>query len=320
MSRETNIQIRRGNASRWADVNPILDSGEMGYESDTGRFKIGDGDISWNLLDYAAPHNLSELLDVSIENVSNGQLLSYDASSGTWTNKTLQNGLIKTNSTQIGSYSNAGGNGCDSNGDYSLALGLNAITYGDYSISIGYNTKTNADYSFAFGNGAKTRINGQEASASGIFTNIGDAQFSRYHLRTETANNTSKELTIDGLSPNSNNRLIISPRSSWTFEIKLSAYNYTDNLGASFIFRGSIKRNNSNVTSLVGSINSDIFYEENMNSCSADVVADNTNDSLNINVVGINGKNILWHGVVDVSEVRKSLAVADDDYKYVSDV
>lgn len=49
----TSIKTRRGTASTWSSVNPILDAGEFGYESDTTKFKIGDGVKRWNSLDYA---------------------------------------------------------------------------------------------------------------------------------------------------------------------------------------------------------------------------------------------------------------------------
>ena len=49
------IQLRRGNAQEWANVNPTLAQGELGIELDTGRFKIGDGVSAWNTLKYERP-------------------------------------------------------------------------------------------------------------------------------------------------------------------------------------------------------------------------------------------------------------------------
>ena len=46
------IQIRRGFSFNWEAVNPILSQGEMGYELDTGKLKIGDGATAWNPLPY----------------------------------------------------------------------------------------------------------------------------------------------------------------------------------------------------------------------------------------------------------------------------
>jgi hypothetical protein len=49
------IQLRRGSAQEWANVNPTLAIGELGIEIDTGRIKIGDGITAWNSLRYERP-------------------------------------------------------------------------------------------------------------------------------------------------------------------------------------------------------------------------------------------------------------------------
>ena len=46
------IQLRQGTQTLWAQKNPILNNGEPGYETDTGRFKVGDGSTTWLALDY----------------------------------------------------------------------------------------------------------------------------------------------------------------------------------------------------------------------------------------------------------------------------
>jgi len=48
----TKIQIRRGTALSWSISNPILSSGELGFEIDSNKFKIGDGISEWNDLYY----------------------------------------------------------------------------------------------------------------------------------------------------------------------------------------------------------------------------------------------------------------------------
>lgn len=37
------IQMRRGTAASWAAANPVLAQGELAFETDTGRTKVGDG-------------------------------------------------------------------------------------------------------------------------------------------------------------------------------------------------------------------------------------------------------------------------------------
>ena len=52
----TRMQQRRGTASQWVSSNagdgPILNAGEIGWESDTNKFKIGDGVSYWDDLTY----------------------------------------------------------------------------------------------------------------------------------------------------------------------------------------------------------------------------------------------------------------------------
>jgi hypothetical protein len=47
------IQIRRGTASQWASTNPILADGELGFETDTKKGKLGNGVTAWNSLPYS---------------------------------------------------------------------------------------------------------------------------------------------------------------------------------------------------------------------------------------------------------------------------
>lgn len=48
----TRMQQRRGTAAQWTAANPILSAGEIGFESDTGQFKIGDGTTAWADISY----------------------------------------------------------------------------------------------------------------------------------------------------------------------------------------------------------------------------------------------------------------------------
>lgn len=48
----THIQQRRGSASEWSSVNPTLFEGEAGHETDTGKWKMGDGVTDWVGLPY----------------------------------------------------------------------------------------------------------------------------------------------------------------------------------------------------------------------------------------------------------------------------
>lgn len=49
----TQFQFRRGTAAEWTSANPTLAAGEFGYETDTGKAKIGNGSTAWTSLTYA---------------------------------------------------------------------------------------------------------------------------------------------------------------------------------------------------------------------------------------------------------------------------
>lgn len=61
----TQIQLRRGTAAQWTAANPVLAQGELGLETDTKLYKIGDGATLWNALDY---RELAESLGNAIFN------------------------------------------------------------------------------------------------------------------------------------------------------------------------------------------------------------------------------------------------------------
>lgn len=46
------MQQRRDTAAGWTSANPTLLNGEIGYETDTGYIKIGDGSTAWTSLAY----------------------------------------------------------------------------------------------------------------------------------------------------------------------------------------------------------------------------------------------------------------------------
>ena len=46
------IQLRRGISTLWTSTNPTLAEGELGLETDTGKFKVGNGSTAWITLLY----------------------------------------------------------------------------------------------------------------------------------------------------------------------------------------------------------------------------------------------------------------------------
>jgi hypothetical protein len=104
---QTKIQIRRDTASNWTSTNPTLASGEIGFETNTNKLKIGNGSTAWTSLAYASgadvdwanitgkpstftpsahTHAMADLTAFTITDPVNGQTLTYNSSTGKWVN------------------------------------------------------------------------------------------------------------------------------------------------------------------------------------------------------------------------------------------
>ena len=62
------IQIRRDTSSNWTSANPVLAQGEIGFETDTYKLKIGDGVTEWNSLDYF----VGDIGSINLDDVADG--------------------------------------------------------------------------------------------------------------------------------------------------------------------------------------------------------------------------------------------------------
>ena len=82
------MQQRRGTAQQWNTANPILAAGEIGFETDTGAFKIGNGSSAWSTLKYftdasGAPELLDTLNELAAALGDDPQYLSNHVSATT---------------------------------------------------------------------------------------------------------------------------------------------------------------------------------------------------------------------------------------------
>jgi hypothetical protein len=73
----TRMQQRRGTAAQWTSADPVLNAGEIGFESDTNKFKIGDGDNHWTDLNYfldavALGGNIDDYIPLTQKDAANG--------------------------------------------------------------------------------------------------------------------------------------------------------------------------------------------------------------------------------------------------------
>jgi len=77
------IQTQRGTAAALAATNPVIADGQIVYETDTRRFKVGDGVTAWNSLAYQSV-TVSQISDIAA--LTNNTTSSADAFSRIFTN------------------------------------------------------------------------------------------------------------------------------------------------------------------------------------------------------------------------------------------
>lgn len=64
------IQLRRGTASEWTAIDPVLSQGELGLELDTSKIKIGTGLTSWSNLQYLSVEGTPALVPLATESIT----------------------------------------------------------------------------------------------------------------------------------------------------------------------------------------------------------------------------------------------------------
>jgi hypothetical protein len=219
--------------------------------------------------------------------------------------------------TVVGSHSTIGGGGGNTTNGMLSTIGGGGSLAGDnrnignitngYASTIcgGISNNSLGDYSIVIGgHSGKSTLYGQVSHAAGGFATQGDAQHSILMARRATSDATANTvLTLDGGTPGSTNRLTIAASTAWSFLIKISAYNNTDNAAASWFLKGGIRRNAANGTTLIGTVTSETWTEAAMSTATVSAVADDTNEALEIRVTGIAGKPIRWVAVVDITQV-----------------
>ena len=79
------IKIRRNTAAGAAASNPVLAVGEMGLETDTNRFKFGDGSTAWNSLPYGTAGTVTTNANLTGPITSTGNATAIASQTGTGT-------------------------------------------------------------------------------------------------------------------------------------------------------------------------------------------------------------------------------------------
>jgi len=67
---EAIIKFSRGTAAAWTAEDTVLEVSEHGYETDTGKEKIGDGSTAWTALEYASETGLVEQVATNVTDIA----------------------------------------------------------------------------------------------------------------------------------------------------------------------------------------------------------------------------------------------------------
>lgn len=83
------MQQRRDTASGWTSSNPTLLNGELGFETDTKKAKLGDGSTAWNSLTYYPGFSISgyplATSDIANDAITADKLANTSVSAGNYT-------------------------------------------------------------------------------------------------------------------------------------------------------------------------------------------------------------------------------------------
>ena len=74
------VKVKRATAARWASENPVLAAGEIGYEKDTRKIKLGDGTSTWTQLSYLVADGSGAAGQAATIRIGTVTTLAYNAS------------------------------------------------------------------------------------------------------------------------------------------------------------------------------------------------------------------------------------------------
>ena len=137
-------QQRRDTASNWTSNNPTLLAGEWGIETDTKKFKLGDGSSNWQSLEYVPIPDTNRLLagDLTI-----GGSLTVN---GTTTEISTQNLNVEDKNIIIGKVSSPSDTTADGGGITLKAGSDVTITWSDANNSWDFNQNINAASTYGY--------------------------------------------------------------------------------------------------------------------------------------------------------------------------
>lgn len=224
-----------------------------------------------------------------------------------------------TNATAANS--SAFGSFADATGQSSSAFGSFAVSSGAESSAFGTNTNTNASQSSAFGRRSSansfvrsinigafaynrrygsTRINLGTTTSSFDGTNpTQNKEWSTWNGT--TANATITEIFLRGVA---SNRCVLQAKNAISFKGQAVAFRSDYTGSARWDIEGLIKRDNANVTTLIGVTTTLTHSDGTGNTLVLTITADDTNESLRVQVTGNASETWTWLVELELLDLR----------------
>ena len=157
----TQIQIRRGTAAQWTSTNPTLAAGEFGYETDTGKAKIGNGSSAWIILSYAISGAAGTVTSITAGTGLSGGTIT---STGTIAIDTATTADLTTAQTLTNKTISASNNTLTGVATETGTETLTNKTLTDPKINLAINAQTGTTYTFVLADNGKV-VTASNASA-----------------------------------------------------------------------------------------------------------------------------------------------------------
>ena len=204
-------------------------------------------------------------------------------------------------------YATAIGEGSSSSGVRSYSFGTTCTASGERSVAIGYQANATGARSISLGIQSVADKSTQFAIGGRQFAAAGDCQWSALVLSGATTNNSATEIFLEGASAGTA-RATVPANRTWMATVSVIARSQGGTDNAAFVRRCIIKRDGSNNTALVGSVQTlgtDIGSNGGNPPAgwAVTITADDTNESLKVEVTGATSTNIRWVAKVDLVEV-----------------
>ena len=90
------IQFRRDTAAAWTAANPTLAAGELGLETDTSYYKIGNGSTAWTSLAYGTIAGVPASNSITSAMIVNGTIVAGDIASDAITTAKILDSNVTT--------------------------------------------------------------------------------------------------------------------------------------------------------------------------------------------------------------------------------